>query len=103
MCGRWAIAAGSFDNPICWLDVSQKLTAICVVHETGRRLWRCQDWLETGPMTPWPIHDLRGRGHNITCLDARHARAARKMQVNKTGQNDAVALAIRLRSSDRRS
>jgi len=24
------------------LDVSQKLTAICVVDETGRRLWRGQ-------------------------------------------------------------
>jgi transposase len=24
------------------LDISQKLTAICVVDETGRRLWRGQ-------------------------------------------------------------
>ena len=56
------------------LDVSQKLTALCVVDETGRRLWRGQCGtdpgqiermvrghaggdarigIETGPMTPW--------------------------------------------------
>ena len=61
------------------LDVSQKLTAICVVDETGRRLWRGQCatvpgqiehavrgqagddakiGVETGPMTPWLVHEL---------------------------------------------
>ena len=52
------------------LDVSQKLTAVCVVDEAGRRVWRSQCatnperivrgpagdgarvWLETGSMTP---------------------------------------------------
>jgi len=64
------------------LDVSQKLTALCVVDETGRRLWRGQCatdpgqieltvrghagedakiGVETGPMTPWLVHELRGR------------------------------------------
>ena len=87
------------------LDVSQKLTAICVVDETGRRLWRGQCatdpgqikqavrghagegakvGVETGPMTPWLVHELRGRGLDVTCLDARHASAALKMQMNKT-------------------
>ena len=95
------------------LDVS-KLTAVCVVDETGRRLWRgqcatdpeqiermikgqagddAQVGLETGPMTPWLVHELRGRGLDVTCLDARHARAALKMQINKTDQNDAEGLA----------
>ena len=32
------------------LDVSQKLTAICVVDETGRRLWRGQ--CATDPALP---------------------------------------------------
>ena len=85
------------------LDVSQKLTAICVVDETGRRLWRGQCatdpgqiermvrgqagedariGVETGPMTPWLVHELRGRGLDVTCLDARHASAALKMQMN---------------------
>ena len=35
-------------------------------------------------MTPWLVHELRGRGLDVTCLDARHARAALKMQINKT-------------------
>jgi transposase len=27
--------------------------------------------LETGPMTPWLVHELRCRGLNVVCLDAR--------------------------------
>ena len=86
------------------LDVSQKLTAICIVDETGRRLWRGQCatdpgqiermvsghaeedariGAEAGPMTPWLVHELRARELNVTCLDARHASAALKMQMNK--------------------
>jgi transposase len=101
------------------LDVSQKLTAICVVDNTGRRLWRGQCnsdpeqiervvrrhagddariGIETGPMTPWLVHELRGRGLDVTCLDARHARAALKMQINKTDQNDAEGLAQIMRT-----
>jgi transposase len=101
------------------LDVSQKLTAICVVDETGRRLWRGQCatdpgqiermvkghagedarvGIETGPMTPWLVHELRGRGLNVVCLDARHASAALKMQMNKTDQNDAEGLAQIMRT-----
>ncbi len=101
------------------LDVSQKLTALCVVDETGRWLWRggCatdpvqiermarghagQDarvGIETGPMTPWLVHELRGRGLDVVCLDARHASAALKMQMNKTGQNDAEGLAQIMRT-----
>ena len=30
---------------------------------------------------------LRGRGLDVVCLDARHASAALKMQMNKTDQN----------------
>ena len=64
------------------LDVSQKLTAICIVDETGRKLWRGQCatdpgqiermvrrhagedtriGVETGPMTPWLAHEMRVR------------------------------------------
>jgi hypothetical protein len=35
-------------------------------------------------MTPWLVHDFRARGLNVTCLDARHASVALKMQMNKT-------------------
>jgi hypothetical protein len=34
-------------------------------------------------MTPWLVYELRGRALDVTCLDARHARAALKMQINK--------------------
>ena len=106
------------------LDVSQKLTAICVVDDSGHRQWRGQCTsdpepiertvrrhggddarigIETGPMTPWLVHELRGRGLAVTCLDARHARAALKMQINKTDQNDAEGLAQIMRTGWYRS
>ena len=106
------------------LDVSQKLTSICVVDDTGRRVWRGQCasdpdqiarlislhagdaagvGIETGPMTPWLVHEFRARGLNVTCLDARHASAALKMQMNKTDQNDAEGLAQIMRTGWYRS
>lgn len=96
------------------LDVSQKMTAICVVDKDGRRIWRGQCLslpeqisvalrryagdkarigIETGAMTPWIVHELRNLGFEVVCLDARHARAALKMQINKNDQNDAEGLA----------
>jgi transposase len=96
------------------LDVSQKMTAICVVDKDGRRVWRGQCpsvpeqisaalrryagdnariGIETGAMTPWIVHELRNLGFEVICLDARHARAALKMQINKNDQNDAEGLA----------
>ena len=59
--------------------------------------------IETGPMTPWLVHELRARGLDVTCLDARHARAALKMQINKTDQNDAEGLAQIMRTGWYRS
>jgi transposase len=84
------------------------------VDNAGRRLWRGQCptvpeqisilvrrhggddariGIETGAMTPWLVHELRNLGLEVVCLDARHARAALKMQINKTDQNDAEGLA----------
>ncbi len=101
------------------LDVSQTMTAICVVDESGRRFWRgqCRSLpdeiestvrrqagidlrvgIETGPMTPWLVHELRNKGLDVVCLDARHARAALKMRINKTDQNDAEGLAQIMRT-----
>lgn len=106
------------------LDVSQRMTAICAVDDGGRRLWRGQCrtvpeeiesairehagdgarvGIETGPMTPWLVHEQRGRGLDIVCLDARHARAALKMQISKTDQNDAEGLAQIMRTGWYRS
>ena len=96
------------------LDVSQKTTAICVVDPHGGRRWRgacatdpsviastvsrhagadAKIGVETGSMTPWLIHGLRGAGLNVECLDARRVKAALQMRLNKTDQNDAEGLA----------
>ena len=106
------------------LNVSQKMTAVCVVNDAGRRLWRGQCpsvpeqinavvrryagddariGIETGAMTPWLAHELRNLGLEVVCLDARHARAALKMQINKTDQNDAEGLAQIVRTGWYRS
>ena len=106
------------------LDVSQKMTAICIIDNAGRRLWRGQCssvpeqicdvvlqhagdnvriGIETGAMTPWLVHELRNLGFEVVCLDARHARAALKMQINKTDQNDAEGLAQIVRTGWYRS
>jgi transposase len=89
-------------------DVSQKMTAICVIDNIGRRLWRGQCsavpeqicdmvlrhagdnvriGIETGAMTSWLVHQLRDLGFEVVCLDARHARAALKMQINRIAVN----------------
>src|SRR5258708_32832267 len=96
------------------LDVPKETAAICVVDHGGQRIWRgecrtlpheiaavilrhagdnAQIGIETGSMTPWLVHELRRRTLSVVCLDARHARAALKMQVNKTDRNDAEGLA----------
>ncbi len=105
------------------LDISQKTTAICVVDDAGRRVWRGQCasdpeqieqvvrryagdnariGLETGPRTPWLVPESRGRALDVTCLDARLARAALKMPINKTYQNDAEGLAQIMRTGSYR-
>jgi transposase len=49
--------------------------------------------LETGPTTTWLWHELRALGLPVICIDARHAKAALSMQINKSDRNDAVGLA----------
>jgi transposase len=101
------------------LDVSQKTTSVCVVDRDGQRRWRgqCQSTpielartierqagndacvgIETGAMTPWLVHELRARNFDVVCIDARHAKAALQMQLNKTDQNDAEGLAQIMRT-----
>jgi len=101
------------------LDVSQKTTAICVIDEQGRRLWRgtcatdpgaisarvlkhagidVKVGVETGPMTPWLVHGLRSAGLDVECLDARRVKAALQMRLNKTDENDAEGLAQVMRT-----
>jgi hypothetical protein len=45
--------------------------------------------LETGQLSNWRTLNLRRWGVPIVCLDARHAKAALSLQINKTDANDA--------------
>jgi transposase len=47
--------------------------------------------LETGPTATWLWTELSKLGLPVICIDARHARASLKMQINKSDRNDAVA------------
>ena len=96
------------------MDVSLKETSICVVDDDGEI--RCEGTvlsepeaiaefikakagrakrigLETGPTTTWLWHELRSLGFPVICIDARHAKAALSLQINKSDRNDAVGLA----------
>jgi transposase len=96
------------------LDVSLKETSICVVDGKGEIVSEGtvisepatiaefikakadgakRIGLETGPTTTWLWHELRELGLPVICIDARHAKAALSMQINKSDRNDAVGLA----------
>jgi transposase len=49
-------------------------------------------------MTPWLVHGLRSVGLNVECLDATRVKAALKMRLNKTDENDAEGLAQIMRT-----
>jgi transposase len=49
--------------------------------------------VETGPLMPWFVHELRRSDPEVIGLDARHAKAALVMQLNKTDRSDAEGLA----------
>jgi len=96
------------------LDVSLEETSVCVLDGNGRVVFRgrvasepaaivrlirgrvpdCERVvLESGPLSTWLWHGLRAAGLPVVCADARHAKAALRMQVNKTDANDAEGLA----------
>jgi transposase len=96
------------------LDVSLKQTAVCVVDQTGkikREAMVASDpdaiaqfiaghaphvariGLETGATSTWLWTELNKRGMPVICIDARHAKAALKMQINKSDRNDAAGIA----------
>ncbi len=96
------------------LDVSLEQTSVCVVDGSGKTLWqgKCASTpeaiavairarapevvrvgLESGPLSAWHWHELRKLGVPVVCLDARHAKAALSMQLNKSDRNDARGLA----------
>src|SRR6516162_6587433 len=95
------------------LDVSLKQTSICVVSQTGSVMREgvvdsdpqviaafvrakapeaVRIGLETGPTATWLWTELKRLGLPVICIDARHARAVLKMQINKSDRNDADGL-----------
>ena len=96
------------------LDVSLKQTAVCVVDQTGKIIREAtipsdpeaiaafvtanttnvvRIGLESGPTSTWLWTELGRMGLPIICIDARHAKAALKMQINKSDRNDATGIA----------
>src|SRR5476651_308997 len=96
------------------LDVSLKQTSICVVDRTGSVVREgvvdsdpeaisvyvrskapdaVRIGLETGPTSTWLWTELKRRGLPVICIDARHAKAALSMQINKSDRNDAAGIA----------
>ena len=101
------------------VDVSMKETKLHVLDEAGNRVWRgrcatdptaiaaavrryapmaVRIGLETGPLTTWLWTALTAEGLPMVCLDARHAKKALDMKVNKTDANDAEGLAHLVRA-----
>jgi len=96
------------------LDVSLKVTAICIVDRRG--MIKCEATVrsdpeaiagfvrskvtnvvrigfESGATSTWLWTELDRMGLPAICIDARHAKAALKMQINKSDRNDAAGIA----------
>lgn len=102
------------------LDISQAWTHLCVVDGKGKKTWqgKCSTkpeeiaktirerapfavtiGLESGALSPWLWHALKGMELPVVCIDARHAHGALGMQINKTDANDAHGIAQMMRTS----
>lgn len=96
------------------LDVSLEMTSICVLDESGTIVFEgdtasrpyaivktlrrrapnaTRIIFETGSLANWLWHELNALGFPVLCIDARHARAALSMRMNKSDRNDARGLA----------
>ena len=101
-------------NQYVGLDVSLKETSICVIDDADKIVWRgrvntaleaivsavtqhaphaVRIGLESGQLSNWLFHGLKQAGLPVICVDARHAKAALSLKVNKTDANDALGLA----------
>jgi transposase len=100
------------------LDVSVRLTSICIVNEVGKivRETRVSSepaaivpiltaphvschrvGLEAGPLSQWLFNALAAAGLPVICVETRHMKAALAAQVNKTDRNDARGIAQMMR------
>jgi len=96
------------------LDVSLREISVCMVDEAGaiqleRTVAADPDaiaalvhaqassvrrvGMECGPTSVWLWRELARRGLPVICVDARHAKAALSMQINKSDRNDAAGIA----------
>ena len=96
------------------LDVSLRQTAVCVVDQAGKikregmiasdpeaiadfiaahATHVARIGLETGATSTWLWTELKKKGLPVICIDARHAKAALKLQINKSDRNDAFGIA----------
>src|ERR1700747_407953 len=96
------------------LDLSLNQTSICVVNQLGSIVREgvvdsepeaiaafvrlnapgaVRIGLETGPTATWLWTELKQLGLPVICIDARHAKAVLKMQINKSDRNDAAGIA----------
>src|SRR3974377_11360 len=96
------------------LDVSVKLTSLCIVDEAGRIIREAKIGsdpdallqvlkngayhfkrigLEAGPLSQWLFSALAEAGLPVICVETRHMKAVLKAQINKTDPNDARGLA----------
>ena len=95
------------------LDVSLKQTSICVVDQAGLVVRegvvnsdpeaisiyvtsKAPDAVRIGlnwPTSTWLWTELKRLRLPVICIDARHAKAVLKMQINKSDRNDAIGIA----------
>jgi transposase len=96
------------------LDVSLKETAVCIVDQSGAIVREAalpsdpetiaefisanstnvgRVGLESGATSTWMWTELDRLGLPAICIDARHAKAALSMQINKSDRNDAAGIA----------
>ena len=100
------------------LDVSVKVTSVCIVDDTGKIVREVKVasepaallavlknpachfkriGLEAGPLSQWLFSALAEVGLPVICVETRHMRAALKAQINKTDRNDARGIAQMMR------
>ncbi|MER8516379.1 IS110 family transposase [Mesorhizobium sp. M1060] len=96
------------------LDVSQRETSVCVVDDAGKTVFQGKArsdpggltellrkrapnpdriGFETGAVSSWLWNELKRVGLPVVCIDARHAKAALSVRMNKSDENDARGLA----------
>ncbi len=100
------------------LDVSVKVTSVCIVDETGRIVREVKVasepeallavlknpachfkriGLEAGPLSQWLFSALTEAELPVVCVETRHMQAVLKAQINKTDRNDARGIAQMMR------